>query len=1031
MTPDYLPIALRAYTEYATPNRRLRRRRKALSWKRPRLVLVLDTETGTDRAQALSFGCARICRLTDDGLLLLREVLFHADDLGLRDPSGLERLRKYSKEHGIELLSRREFVNKILWPVGYKARAWIVGFNLPFDLSRLAVSWGAARKSGRGGFSLVLWDYLGKDGVYREHPYRPRVHILTIDSRRALISFRRRLDPDADDLIPEESTSGEPEPGYRLPGNYLDLRTLAFALTNEGHTLASACEEFGVEHAKLKAERHGVITRRYIRYCRRDVVATAELFEQLLAEYEHHPIGLSPTRARSPAAIAKAYLRAMGITPPLEQNPRFSRQRLGQAMCAYFGGRTECRIRRIPSPVVYLDFLSMYPTVNALMGLWQLMTAKRIETVDATAAVRSLLEAVDLDRCFNLGLWRELPVLCRVKPQGEIVPARADYACDGSWQIGINPLTCRDTVWIALADLITAKLLGGSVPKVIEAVRFVPVRVQQTLCPVRLRGELDVDPVQDDFFRRLIEERKLLGQPENETAQTSRLDQTLKVTANSGSYGITAEMTRRESGSHREMVAVYGPSGRSDQRLSAFEEPGEFCFPPLAACITAGARLMLAMLERAVTDLGGCWVLCDTDSMGIVATPGGGLVACEGGSERLPSGEDAVRALSFGQVNAIVQGFATLNPYDRDAISGSILKVESENYDANHERRQLYAYAISAKRYCLYTFTRDGKLEIVKYSEHGLGHLLNPIDPESTDRDWIRQTWELHLRRELGLPLEEPDWLDRPALTKLAVTSPAVLEPFEAYNEGRQRSEQIRPYNFLLHAQVAPFGHPAEVEAGRFRLVAPYDPDPAKWPTLAWVNLYSGTPHEITASGNPSPDIVRVKTYRDVLGLHATHPEPKSVGPDGKTCTRSTRGLLRRRPITASTIDLIGKESNRLEERTAGLLGDLTEAVTTYSHPDHDPWRTLVLPVLATIRTQTLVGWTGLDPRTIQRLRKGSIYPHSRTRAILTLVATEHAERKLREQGHMPPDDLLACLAALAALDRTPLRSCPVCAGST
>ena len=69
MTPDYLPIALRAYTKSTAPNRRLRRRRRSLSWKRPRLVLVLDTETGIDRAQALTFGCARICRLTDTGLL--------------------------------------------------------------------------------------------------------------------------------------------------------------------------------------------------------------------------------------------------------------------------------------------------------------------------------------------------------------------------------------------------------------------------------------------------------------------------------------------------------------------------------------------------------------------------------------------------------------------------------------------------------------------------------------------------------------------------------------------------------------------------------------------------------------------------------------------------------------------------------------------------------------------------------------------------------------------------------------------------
>lgn len=47
---------------------------------------------------------------------------------------------------------------------------------------------------------------------------------------------------------------------------------------------------------------------------------------------------------------------------------------IGHAMNAYFGGRAECRIRRVPVPVVYMDFQSMYPTVCALMNLGKLLT---------------------------------------------------------------------------------------------------------------------------------------------------------------------------------------------------------------------------------------------------------------------------------------------------------------------------------------------------------------------------------------------------------------------------------------------------------------------------------------------------------------------------------------------------------------------------------------------------------------------------------------------------------------------------------
>ena len=49
------------------------------------------------------------------------------------------------------------------------------------------------------------------------------------------------------------------------------------------------------------------------------------------------------------------------------------------------------------------------------------------------------------------------------------------------------------------------------------------------------------------------------------------------------------------------------------------ESPGEFCFPPLASLITGGSHLLLALLERLVTDRGGTYAMEDTDSIAIVA----------------------------------------------------------------------------------------------------------------------------------------------------------------------------------------------------------------------------------------------------------------------------------------------------------------------------------------------------------------------------------------------------------------------------
>ena len=56
------------------------------------------------------------------------------------------------------------------------------------------------------------------------------------------------------------------------------------------------------------------------------------------------------------------------------------------------------------------------------------------------------------------------------------------------------------------------------------------------------------------------------------------------------------------------------------------------------------------------------------------------------------------------------------------------------------EQRKLSVFAISAKRYALFTWEADGCIRIAKYSEHGLGHLLAPNDPDDESGDWIAET---------------------------------------------------------------------------------------------------------------------------------------------------------------------------------------------------------------------------------------------------------------------------------------------------
>jgi len=163
--------------------------------------------------------------------------------------------------------------------------------------------------------------------------------------------------------------------------------------------------------------------------------------------------------------------------------------------------------------------------------------------------------------------------------------------------------------------------------------------------------------------------------------EKKRLDKALKVLANAASYGIYAEMNR--SGSDKRVsVKCHGIDAKPYScRVAHPDVTGEYCFPPLASLITGGARLMLALLEHCVTSEGGTYAMEDTDSMAIVATKQGEMVPCPGGPHRMKGEREAIRALSWKQVESIAERFAALNPYDRTAIPDSVLKIEDDNFD--------------------------------------------------------------------------------------------------------------------------------------------------------------------------------------------------------------------------------------------------------------------------------------------------------------------------------------------------------------
>lgn len=1005
-SPTSLPVAVRVFPLL---DRTEPKHRTGKVWRAPRAMLVIDTETRTDETQGLTFGGYRF--LVDN--VLREEGLFYADDLPAKDRKTLESYVDEKNRRGTQLLllNRRKFLKKFYKAI-YKSRALLVGFNLPFDLARLAIAARPARGRFAGGFSLALWSYT-KNGVERPSTRRPSIGIKHIDSKRALKGFTARFGPDDSDLIPEGSTTGQPEKGYKFRGHMLDLRTLAFALTDRSYSLETACKAFGVEHGKQHVSRHGVVTNKYIDYNRRDVQATSELAVKLLAEYVKHPISLQPTKAYSPASIGKAYLGAMGVLPVLERQPDFPMRYVGFAQTAFFGGRTSAHIRNVPVPVVYVDFLSMYPTVNGLMNLWEFVTAKEIRVVtECQKEIERFLRSLTPEKLFDPKTWKKFPAFVKVIPDGDILPSRSKYsAASNDWQVAVNYLYASDHaesqgLWFSLPDVITSVLHTGKVPQIVDAFKLVASGKHPDLRSVLLGGDVPVNPRTHDLFRSVIEQRKSLSKRQDlRQEEKDRLDKALKVLANASSYGIYAEMNRQETEKKvRLKCQGIDPSPYVCSVIHP-ENPGEFCFPPLASLITGAARLMLALLEHCVTELGGTYAMEDTDSMAIVATKHGGFVPCPGGNV-LKNGVEGINALTWKKVDEVLKKLETLNPYNRKIISGSVLKIEDDNFDPKTgKQRQIYCHAISAKRYALFTLSKTGKPELLRegrnnkkdrWSRHGLGHLLNPTDPEASDRNWTASVWDSIIRKAFGLKVGNMPFAHLPAIGRTTVSSPFLMKSLESLNTGKPYAEQIKPFNFLLTSHVSPFGHPLGVDPEKFHLISPYDSDPCKWLEKEWIDQHSGKKYRVTTKGDYGTRYsARVKTYGEVVKEYESHPETKCADSEGKPCDRKTVGLLQRRHIKVDQIECIGKESNSLENIEEGTVHSEQNAYTDYADPKRTEWIVKILPELRKVQLNTLVDSCRgrLSRRELIELRAGRSKPHPRNQSFLVT--------KLRELGFL------------------------------
>jgi hypothetical protein len=201
---------------------------------------------------------------------------------------------------------------------------------------------GAARgKTMKGGFTFQL----------SNDPWKPRVQVRHLNARASLIQFALQAK--------QRTSRGACRRSIKTPGrrgSFIDLKAVAAALFSRSFDLASLADFLKTKSRKLSVDEHGTrLTPAYVEYALQDVQVTWECFEALVVKYELYQLSRTHLgKVLSEASLGKAYLKEMGIQPFLTVQPDFPSELMGIIMSTYYGGRSEVRLRRSMTQVLYL-----------------------------------------------------------------------------------------------------------------------------------------------------------------------------------------------------------------------------------------------------------------------------------------------------------------------------------------------------------------------------------------------------------------------------------------------------------------------------------------------------------------------------------------------------------------------------------------------------------------------------------------------------------------------------------------------------
>lgn len=787
-------------------------------------------------------------------------------------------------------------------PSGASTRAWLVSWDIPWVLSRLAGRWAPGRGVNFGAFSCAFFDRPEAPGELTGHP---RLILRAVNEAVCFSRWGR---------MPSQPGGGR----RPRPGPVLDLRHITRAVAGNGiDSLDLACRTFEVTPpdgdgdpiASLADRVHAIgdLARAAFREC--DEWEARQPDE----DGRMRPTGIpaDPRNLYSGGGLATSLLRTIGV-PPLAGSVIGGvghDQVIGAFAAASHGGWAEARTVRHPTACTHWDIAGEYGTVGRLGKVSDLLlAARRVArdvTAEATVELDRLHSTVDPTGALLDPAWwgRWLVAAVQVRPHGAILPARTENRFKpGEFSTSRRPIRVAEggALWTTMADLAANRLAGGPRPEILRAVRVEGEGRSVDLRPVVLPLGRIFDPAADDLFGVLLDTRRAARSSDLPGFRRERLTAGVKGLIVGLATGATARVDtdplperpgRRHNDSKNEVVVI-GPDG---ERITAplgelIETPGVDYFPPASCAISAGGRLLAALVV-------------------------------------------ALAEQSGGLVHQVLTDAFTVEGGDMPGVAGILADRIGVELRPEHgtDRRPITATVLTQNRYL---FTRGAR--VIHTSEYALGGTyLTPFDGGDVRGPSGARTWVEHVCEAVAagmngirpdgqnLTIDLPVWANGWALSPIRGATPKAVAwlgpgalPFDqglAGHWGVGAADLRCTHNGAPVARAA-WSTPVDRRAG-----------------LVWRHRDGSLATPSSPATATGPDAWIPGRLRHAIHRWATSPEA------GKTPVAA--GSIQVGALEAVGVDveiepiLIGREGTEMAERSRDV-GTLDEPVIAYLRPE-------------------------------------------------------------------------------------------------